>query len=64
LQRIDERVHADFREHARAPRSDFAKQHTEYSLRQVIGFNLVIQREPAQLRRQVPVPADDALHQP
>ena len=43
---------------------DVAKQVRDHALRQVVGLDLVVDRELLQLRHQAPVAADGALHQP
>ena len=59
--RIDERAEADARELARLAGGDVAEQVRDHALRQVVGLDLVRDRERLQLRHESPVAADDAL---
>ena len=51
-------------ERARLAGGDVAEQVRDHALRQVVGLDLVGDRERLQLRHQAPVAADDALDQP
>ena len=61
--RIDESLQADTRDCAGPSRSDIAVKVGYHPLRQVVGFDFVVERELAQFRHQPPVATDDALHQ-
>ena len=61
--RIDEGAQADAREMAGPVRRDVAKQMGDDALRQIIGLDLVGDRELLQFGREAPMAADDALDQ-
>ena len=61
--RVDEGLQTDAADDAGAARGDIAVQVRDHSLRQVVGFDIVIQRQFAQSRHQPPVTADDPLYQ-
>ena len=61
--RVNERVHPDLREHAGALGRNLPQQCADNPLRQVVGFNLVAECEPAEFGRETPMPADDTLHE-
>ena len=64
MPRIDEGVEAHAREGAGLARGDVAEQVRDHPLRQVVGLDLVLQREALELRAEPPVPADHPPHQP
>jgi hypothetical protein len=61
---IDEGVQADLRDESGPLRGDLAQQHAEHALWEVVGLDLVRQRQRTELRREVPMPADDRLIRP
>ena len=61
--RIDKRAQPDARQVRGPVRSDIAIQMRDHALRQVVGLDLVGDRQPLQRRHQAPVPADHAPHQ-
>ena len=62
--RIDESAEADARDMAGPVRGDVAEQVRDHALRQIIGLDLIVDRELLQLRHQAPVAADDFAHEP
>ena len=61
--RIDEGSEADAREMAGPLGGDVAEQMRDDALREIVGLDLVGDREALQLGHQSPVPADHAPHQ-
>ena len=61
--RIDERAESHAREVAGPLGRDVAEQMGDDALREIVGLDLVGDRETLQLRHQSPVPADHAPHQ-
>ena len=59
--RVNEGLQADMGDRADVVRGDIAVHVRDNALRQVVGFNLVVQRQLTQTGRAVPVAADDAL---
>lgn len=61
MQRVDEGTDPDAADAARAAGGNIAKQLTNDSLRQILGFNLAAQGEFSEFGGQSPVSADDAF---
>ena len=61
--RVDEGAEADPAQVPGLAAGDVAEQVRDHALRQVVGLDLVVDRELLQLRHQAPVAADRALHQ-
>ena len=61
--RIDEGADADAGERAGLAGGDVAVEVRDHALRQVVGLDLALEREAADLRDQAPMAADDALEQ-
>ena len=59
--RIDERAESDGRHEPRFACGRVAEELGDHALGQVVRFDLVLDREPLELRRETPVPADRAL---
>ena len=64
LARVDEGAQAHLGEGAGLAGGDVAVEVRDHALRQVVGLDPVLDREPADLRDQPPMPADHALEQP
>ena len=61
--RIDERAEPDARQVSRLARGDVAEQVRDHALRQVVGLDLVADRERLQLGHETPMAADHAPDQ-
>ena len=48
---------------SRSARRNVAHQLTNHSLRKIVGFNLILDRQSPQTRSEPPVTTDDPLHQ-
>ena len=59
--RVDEGAQPDVGDGARLAGGDIAEKVADDALGEVVGFDLVLCRQLAHARRQVPVPADHAL---
>ena len=59
--RIDEGAETDAREVPGLAGGDVAEKVGDHALRQIVGLDLVGDRQVLQLRHQAPVPADHAL---
>ena len=64
LARVDEGAQAHLGEGAGLAGGDVAVEVRDHALRQVVGLDPVLHRQPADLGDQPPMPADDALEQP
>ena len=64
LARVDEGAQADLGEGAGLAGGDVAVEVRDAALRQVVGLDPVLDREPADLGDQPPMAADDALREP
>ena len=61
--RIDERAKADARQVARPVRGDVAEEMRDDALRQIVGLDLVGDRQVLQLWHEAPMTADNSAHQ-
>ena len=64
LARVDEGAQAHLGEGAGLAGGDVAIEVRDHALRQVVGLDPVLHRQPADLGDQPPMPADHALEQP
>ena len=62
--RVDEGAKPDLRQRPGQPRRNVAVEMRDAAERQVVGLDLVVEGERAELRHQRPMPADDASHEP
>ena len=59
--RIDEGAHPDLGHKARAARGNIAEEMRDDAERQIVGFDLLVERKVAQFRHERPMSADDAF---
>ena len=64
MHRVNKGIESDVGERARLACRNVAKQMRDDPLRQVVGFDLVVDRQLLQRRNQPPMPTDDPPDQP